>query len=306
MRKRKPTLEDINRLPKEAIASSRPRETLATFTREYQAKEQARKQADLEASLQPIKREQGKLLGELREKELREIKRRLILQPSPEAGFIPYSGSLRPDEVTQKINEACSLFLETDGSALTKQELTYFRHFLHVNSDLLDLTSASQWSKAWFYVQSKLNPVEPEQAEIDPLIETVPDLSNEPAPETVPDTIAELRSAVQDELLARCRPVYDDFYARIERESGVSLTPDQQRKIIAFMNQRGYEALNKPQAWMNALWHLFPEYLPESERLERQERIDRETLSMDEYKRKYNIVINTSPVRAYADQRSRD
>ena len=269
---------------------------------------EADERAALDRQLAPQIQEQARTLSQLREKERRETRLALMFKPSFDFDaplWIP-DGST-PDQITHNIGAALCEFRQGDGANLSDADLRLLKEFLQINRQKdFDCTNPQTWALAQQFIESKLNPVEPEQTEIDLLIETVPDLSNEPAPETAPETLSELRSAVESELVARCRPVYDDFYARIERESGVSLTPDQQRKIIAFMNQRGYEGLNKPQAWMNALWHLFPEYLPESERLERQERIDRETLPMDEYKKKYNLVINTSPVRAYADRNARD
>src|ERR1700688_582355 len=269
---------------------------------------EADERAALDRQLAPQIQEQARTLSQLREKERRETRLALMFKPSFDFDaplWIP-DGST-PDQITHNIGAALYEFRQGDGANLSDADLRLLKEFLQINRQKdFDCTNPQTWALAQQFIESKLNPVEPEQTEIDPLIETVPDLSNEPAPETIPETLSELRSAVESELVARCRPVYDDFYARIERESGVSLTPDQQRKIIAFMNQRGYEGLNNPQAWMSALWRLFPEYVPESERLERQERIDRETLPMDEYKRKYNLVINTSPVRAYADRNARD
>jgi len=311
MRKRKVSASEalalLNAAPKQQMnygGRLTAREQVAELERE----ERAKAQAELDRQLAPQIQEQARTLSQLREKERRETRLQLMFKPSFDFDapvWVP-DGST-PDQITHNIGAALYEFRQGDGANLSDADLRLLKEFLQINRQKdFDCTNPQTWALAQQFIESKLNPVEPEQTEIDLLIETVPDLSNEPAPETAPETLSELRSAVESELVARCRPVYDDFYARIERESGVSLTPDQQRKIIAFMNQRGYEGLNKPQAWMNALWHLFPEYLPESERLERQERIDRETLPMDEYKKKYNLVINTSPVRAYADRNARD
>ena len=310
MKRRKRTgtemLALLNAAPKTTYDGPSGRESLSTFKAEHDRKLAAQKQAELEASLQPIKREQAQILKQLQDKERRETRIALMMKPSFDFDaplWVP-DGST-PDQITHNIGAALYEFRQGEGSLLSDADLRLLKEFLQLNSQHkeFDLTNPQAWALAWEFIERKLNP-EPDQTETvsDPMIET-----EVPEPETAPDTLSELRYAVQNELVARCRPVYDEFYSRIERESGVSLTPDQQRKIIAYMNQRGYEALNKPQMWMNALFNLFPEYVPESERLERQERIDRETLPMDAYKRKYNLIIDAPCNRSLvASQRSYD
>jgi hypothetical protein len=112
----------------------------------------------LDAALAPEIENQGRLLAQLRAKELHQLKARLIAEPSLEAGFVPYSGTLRPDEITKAMTEARDLFLSTDGSALSSTEFKYFLEFLKTNDALIDLTSPTEWSKAFAFVQSKLNP----------------------------------------------------------------------------------------------------------------------------------------------------
>src|SRR6202166_2583371 len=157
---------------------------------------EADERAALDRQLAPQIQEQARTLSQLREKERRETRLALMFKPSFDFDaplWIP-DGST-PDQITHNIGAALYEFRQGDGANLSDADLRLLKEFLQINRQKdFDCTNPQTWALAQQFIESKLNP-EPEQTVSDPLIETVPDISNEPAPQTVPDTIAELRYA---------------------------------------------------------------------------------------------------------------
>ena len=282
----------LNAAPKTNYDGPSGRETLSTFKQEQDRKLAARQQAELEASLEPIKREQAQLLKQLQDKQRRETRISLMMRPSPDFEAPLYEGNDSPEIIQQNITVALRDFLQNEGLGLSDADRRLLRDFMRENTQhkQFDLTKTQTWALGQRFIESKLNPVEPEQTEIDRTIETDWIPEREVLPE-VPETTADLRNRAEHEWVKASHPVFDAFRNRVLLETGHPLSEDEQRKLIAFVQQRNLKG-DAPQSWMTALYWTYPDYLPHSERLEIEERRDRNEMPMDEYKRKYNLVVN--------------
>lgn len=242
MRKRKisagEALANINAVPKQTMIYG-GRETLSTFKEEHDRKLAAEKQAELEATLAPIKLEQTQLLAELRKKEIRELRIALMLKPSEEFEAPLYEGTDSPEVIQHNIAAALYEFRQGEGSLLSDADIRLLKEFLHTNTQTkqFDLTSPEVWRAAWAFIQSKLNP-EPEQTETvsDPMIET-PDWKPEAPTEPI-DRDTRDRQARDAEWVNEFTPIFREAVDSLERSSGLVMHHPQMLELAAQFDKR--------------------------------------------------------------------
>ena len=191
--------------------------------------------------------------------------------------------------VTAQITAAFKQFrkwLDDSGIKVSMDAHKAFAAWLQKNVSF-DLRSLSTWRSAfWRAVEIGLFP-EGEVVFPEPQDESAPETESTPDPRTVTGRNAERRAHYQG-ILGEAKPVFDQFLDFVEKEGNHYLTDSEQRQLIAWVQKSGLFP-SQPQTWMKALRAVFPQYLSDAEKADLQMSKDVESMTADDFARKYGV-----------------